>query len=131
MYVNLILTQEKLPLQVENSQIIETFTIHKHEISEYNPSTLILGLVALIFVLSETFGNFLLYCTILYEKFGMDSQKRTVTNQLLSSICWNQIVFNCVFLTLKIIDTFGLQSKTISCFHLTNIHNKEYSFIPR
>ena len=121
--MNLILTQKKLPLQVENSLLIETFTLYEHEISEYNPSTLMLVLVALIFVLLETIGNFLLFCIILYEKFGMDSQKRTVTNQLLSSICWNQIVANCIFTTFHTMDTFGLQSKTISCFHLTNIHN--------
>ena len=113
---------KRLPLKTENSQMMENFTIYENDISEFNPSPLTLGLIALIFVLSQTLGNFLLFCTILYEKFGMDSQKRTVTNQLLSSICGNQIAYNCIFTTLHTISLFGPQSKTISRFHFTNIH---------
>ena len=46
------------------------------------------------FVLLEIFGNFLLISMILYEKYGIDPKKRTVNNQLLSSICWIIILFN-------------------------------------
>ena len=55
------------------------------------------GLTAFYFVLLvilETFANFLLFCLIWYEKYGMDSQKRTVTNQLLSSMCMAAIFHN-------------------------------------
>ena len=59
------------------------------------------GLTVFYFVLLvilETFGNFLLFCLIWYEKYGMDSQKRTVTNQLLSSMCMAAI-FHSTFIT--------------------------------
>lgn len=45
----------------------------------------------------ETCGNFLLFSIIIYEKYGMDSKKRTATNQLMSSICGVLIFSNvCV-----------------------------------
>ena len=82
-----------------------------------------LGAVALMFVLIETLGNFLLFCMIVYEKFGMDSKKRTLTNQLLSSICWHQIAYNCIITTFHTIIVFGPKSKIISHCYFTNIHN--------
>ena len=42
----------------------------------------------------EIFGNGSLFATIIYERFGMDPQKRTVINQLLSQCCWTIIIFN-------------------------------------
>ena len=57
-----------------------------------------------LYILLETVGNFLLFCIIMYEKFGMDPQKRTITNRLLSSICAMEIVFNVVVVTLKLIN---------------------------
>ena len=35
-----------------------------------------------------------------YEKFGMDSQKRTISNQLLSRMILAVIVFNIIFMPL-------------------------------
>ena len=99
-------------VQVQNFSIAETFTRHEPNIHEYNPSPQMLVVTVIIFLLVETVGNFLLFCMIIYEKYGMDSQKRTVTNQLLSTICGNIIVFNCVFMTIATINIFGLQSKT-------------------
>ena len=49
-----------------------------------------------LFLIVEILGNFLLLSMIFYEKYGMDSQKRTVTNQLLSSICVSFIVHNVI-----------------------------------
>ena len=49
-----------------------------------------------MFVIFEIIGNFLLFCMIIYEKYGMDSQKRTVTNQLLSSILFGAGVYSPV-----------------------------------
>ena len=44
----------------------------------------------------EVLGNFLLLSMIAYEKYGMDSQKRTVTNQLLSNICACFVIQNVI-----------------------------------
>ena len=48
----------------------------------------------------ETLGNYLLFCMVWYEKFGMDSQKRTISNQLLSRMILAVIVFNIIFMPL-------------------------------
>ena len=42
----------------------------------------------------EIIGNGCLFATFAYERFGMDPQKRTVINQLLSQCCWTIIIFN-------------------------------------
>ena len=42
----------------------------------------------------ETLGNYLLFCMVWYEKFGMDSKKRTITNQLFSRMILALIIFN-------------------------------------
>ena len=59
--------------------------------------TIFFGILLLIM---ETLGNFLLFCMVWYEKFGMDSKKRTITNQLLSRMIVPQIVFNIFFMPL-------------------------------
>ena len=56
---------------------------------------LLLGILLLIM---ETLGNYLLFCMVWYEKFGMDSKKRTITNQLLSRMILALIFFNIVFM---------------------------------
>ena len=67
------------------------------------------GLVVLFLVFQliilETLGNFLLLCMIWYEKYGMDSKKRTVTNMLLSRIIFVQILCNLFIMPLP---TIGL-----------------------
>ena len=42
----------------------------------------------------EIVCNGCLFATVAYEKFGMDPQKRTVINQLLSYCCWITMMFN-------------------------------------
>jgi hypothetical protein len=42
----------------------------------------------------EIIGNGSLFTIIIYERFGMDPQKRTVINQLLSQCCWTIMIFN-------------------------------------
>ena len=56
-------------------------------------SGLLILLVILLLIL-ETLGNFLLICMIHYEKYGMDSKKRTITNMLLSRMIFVQILYN-------------------------------------
>ena len=49
-----------------------------------------------LFLIVEILGNFLLLSMITYEKYGMDPQKRNVTNQLLSSICISFLIHNII-----------------------------------
>ena len=53
-----------------------------------------------LLLILETLGNFLLFCMVWYEKFGMDSRKRTITNQLLSMMIIALIFFNIFFMPL-------------------------------
>ena len=92
-------------------KIVETFTPYQNDVCEYRPSVLMTVFVVIMYLLLETVGNFLLFCFITFEKYGMDSQKRTATNQLLSSICEVVIVFNIIFMTINIFNMHGIQSK--------------------
>ena len=62
------------------------------------PSAEMMTLYIFLFLIVEILGNFLLISMITYEKYGMDSQKRTVTNKLLSSICVSFIMQNVIAL---------------------------------
>ena len=65
-----------------------------------------------LFLILETVGNFLLFCMVIHEKCGMDWQKRTVTNQLLSSVCISCIFHNIFFMPIFMVSkTFGVKSK--------------------
>ena len=60
-----------------------------------------------IFLLSliEILGNGSFLIIIIYEKYGMDPQKRTVNNQLLSALCKISILCNSVifpFISLRV-----------------------------
>ena len=57
-----------------------------------------------LLLIMETLGNFLLHCMAWYEKFGMDSKKRTISNQLLSKMIHAMMFFNIFFMPLL----FGL-----------------------
>ena len=75
----------------------ETFTLDSAcNISKYDPSSKMKAFYAIMFTILEIMGNFLLVCMIIYEKYGMDSQKRNVANQLLSSICFSRIIHNII-----------------------------------
>ena len=54
----------------------------------------------MLLLIMETLGNYLSFCMVWYEKFGMDSKKRTVTNQLLSRLIFALIFFNIFFMPL-------------------------------
>ena len=57
-----------------------------------------------LLLIMETLGNFLLHRMAWYEKFGMDSKKRTISNQLLSKMIHAMMFFNIFFMPLL----FGL-----------------------
>jgi hypothetical protein len=62
----------------------------------------------------EIIGNGLLVVIIMYEKFGMDPQKRTTINQLLSKVCWMLIMTNLMVFPAVVMRTlFGPQSELV------------------
>ena len=85
---------------LDNQSLILEFELSEMQIGKKIKSTslgitLFCGISLLIL---ETLGNCLLFCMLWYEKFGMDSKKRTVTNQLLSRMIMARISFNMFFM---------------------------------
>ena len=77
-------------------------------------SGLVISFLVFLLIILETLGNFLLVCMIWYEKYGMDSKKRTVTNMLLSRIIFVQILCNIFIMPLPAIgQIFGVFSEYI------------------
>jgi hypothetical protein len=67
----------------------------------------------------ELIGNSLLVVIIMYEKFGMDPQKRTTINQLLSKVCWMLIMTNLTIVPFRVSRTvFGPQSELVAMWML-------------
>ena len=63
-------------------------------------------------IMLETLGNFLLFCMIWYEKYGMDSKKRTISNQLMSRMLMVVILFNISMMPMILLGLiFGPLSK--------------------
>ena len=69
----------------ESSNHTETFHIFENFISIRNdssqfiliqPNAAMIAFYATFFLIIETLGNFLLYCMIIYKKYGMDPQKK-------------------------------------------------------
>ena len=75
-------------------------------------NSLELSFLVFLLIILVTLGNFLLLCMILYEKYGMDSKKRTVTNMLLSRIIFVLILCNIFIMPLPAIgQIFGVFSE--------------------
>ena len=75
--------------------LMENVSLDEHSVNLSSPAHLMTFYIFL-FLIVEILGNFLLLSIITYEKYGMDSQKRTVTNQLLSSICVSFMMQNVI-----------------------------------
>ena len=56
--------------------------------------------LGILLLIMETIGNYLLFCMVWYEKFGMDSKKRTINNQLLTRMILVLIFYNIFFMPL-------------------------------
>ena len=87
---------------LDNQSLILEFELSDRQIGKKIEST---GLELTLFcgislLILETLGNCLSFCIVWYEKFGMDSKKRTVTNQLLSIMILTLIFFNIFFMPL-------------------------------
>ena len=57
--------------------------------------------LGILLVIMETLGNYLLFCMVWYETFGMDSKKRTITNQLFSRMLLALIIFNLFIMPMQ------------------------------
>jgi hypothetical protein len=85
---------------LDNQSMVLEFALLDRKIVKIIASTS-LGMKVLFgisLLILETLGNYLLFCMVLYEKFGMDSKKRTITNQLLSRMILALIFFNIFFM---------------------------------
>ena len=85
---------------LDNQSMVLEFALFDKKIVKIIASTS-LGMKVLFgisLLILETLGNYLLFCMVLYEKFGMDSKKRTITNQLLSRMILALIFFNIFFM---------------------------------
>ena len=92
-------TSEEFKLVTNKTfHIMEMFSFNEHSMvmKDLKPSAQMMTLYVFIFLIVEVLGNFLLLSMIMYEKYGMDPQKRTVTNQLLSNICGTFIIQNVI-----------------------------------
>ena len=88
---------------LHNQSLMLEFALFDKKIQKKMMSTGNLGLTVsfgVLLLILETLGNYLLFCMVWYEKFGMDSKKRTVTNQLLSMMILTLIFFNIFFMPL-------------------------------
>ena len=75
-----------------------------------HPGLIVLYIVSLIML--ETLGNFLMFCMIWYEKYGMDSKKRTISNQLMSRMIIVLILFNIIMMPIIMLSQiFGVLSE--------------------
>lgn len=96
---------------VENFGTFVSFSVLPGNTQEKSNAGLIIFYIALLLML-ETLGNFLLFSMIVYEKYGMDPQKRTLTNQLLSKMVVIQILCNIFIMPLyAAYHIFDLESK--------------------
>ena len=85
--------------------LMENVSLDEHSInvSIPAPSAEIMMFYVFLFLIVEILGNFLLLSMITYEKYGMDSQKRTVTNKLLSSICVSFLIHNVIVMPIAVL----------------------------
>ena len=84
---------------LNNQSMILEFALFDTKIKKY--LSIGLGLkvfLVILLLIMETLGNYLLFCMVWYEKFGMDTKKRTITNQLLSRMILALIFFNIFFM---------------------------------
>ena len=87
---------KELPSQYNQCQVLfETFDFELFLDKVHIGRNLIDWTWGIFWLLSiEIIGNGCLFTTFAYERYGMDPQKRTVINQLLSQCCWTIIIFN-------------------------------------
>ena len=99
---------------LDNKTMVLEFALFVTEIKKGPAVSIGLGskvVFGILLLIVETFGNYLFFCMVWYEKFGMDSKKRTITNQLFSRMILALIFFNIFFLPLMFSGWFVHNSK--------------------
>ena len=61
-----------------------------------NTDSTFIGICCFITSIVEAFGNGNLLIMMIYERFGMDPQKRTVNNQLIFNLCLSNLIQNLI-----------------------------------
>ena len=105
---------------LDNQSVILEFALFEKNIEKKIVSTG-LGLTVLFgifLMIMESLGNYLLFCMVWYEKFGIDSKKRTITNQLLSRMILALIFYNIFFMPLFFGVFLTPYSKYIQVFYI-------------
>ena len=68
--------------------------VHSLQLVTWSTDPELFVLTVVMFVLLQTLGNFLLAAMIAFEKYGMDPQKRTAINQIVSFCCYTLLFGN-------------------------------------
>ena len=76
------------------TQIVLNRTLNPLDLMTNDPA--FIGICCFITVIVQIFGNGNLLVMMIYEKCGMDPQKRTVNNQLIFNLCISNLVQNLI-----------------------------------
>ena len=85
---------------MNNHTITLEFALLDRKIEKKSTSLGLKVFFGILLLILETLGNYLLLCMVWYEKFGMDSKKRTINNQLFSRMILVLIFYNIFFMPL-------------------------------
>ena len=85
---------------LNNQTMVLEFTLLDRKIEKKSTSLGLKVFFGVLLLILETLGNYLLFCMVWYEKNGMDSKKRTITNQLLTNMVLALILYNIFFMPL-------------------------------
>ena len=111
---------------VENFGDVVSFSVLPAKTKAKINAGVVIIYIALLLML-ETLGNFLLVSMIVYEKYGMDPQKRTIANQLLTRMLIVQIFFNIFIMPLSLFTVFGLHSKYFAIIKKVQAFQKDFT----
>ena len=89
---------------LDNQLMILEFALFAKKIVLFDQQSLGIKLfLGILLVIMETLGNYLLFCMVWYETFGMDSKKRTITDQLFSRMILALIIFNLFIMPMQFV----------------------------
>ena len=89
---------------LDNQLMILEFVLFAKKIVVFDQQSLGIKLfLGILLLIMETLGNYLLFCMVWYETFGMDSKKRTITNQLFSRMILALMIFNIFIMPMQFV----------------------------
>ena len=83
-----------------------------------------IGICCFITLIVEIFGNGNLLIMMIYERFAMDPQKRTVNNQLIFNLCLSNLIQNLISCPLF---TYRLLVSPLGKLPITSYQFMEYA----